>query len=70
MAVDIKKYENMWVALDYKDRLISIGKELDDVIKDCQIRKDTEDRLGFKIYNLPNRDLVRAIKYLLDYSTL
>lgn len=67
MAIDIKKYEGQWVALDDKDRLISIDKELDNVIKDCEIRKDIEDGLGFKIRNLPHREIKKMIRYLLDY---
>jgi len=34
-VIDFKKIEGKWIALDDKDRFMSIGKELDDVVEDC-----------------------------------
>jgi len=66
MAINLKKIEGQWVALDDKDRIISIGEDYNKVLEECCTFKNTKEQLGLNIYSLPTREIKKAIRYLLD----
>lgn len=63
----LKNYIGCWVALDNKDRIISINKDYNKVIKAVEhFSMIKRDYFGTRIYQLCDEAIKNAIKLILD----
>lgn len=60
------EFENIFVALDDKDRIISIADNIESVKLDCITFNKNRNKYNAKIYKIEDIDLMRIIKKILD----
>jgi len=58
-------YIGKWVALDDKDRIISIAKNRKDLLEDIIVYEDYLNNHGVKVYKLMDKDNSNIIRCLL-----